>query len=438
MQTDKSVYKPSDNVQFRILVLDSETRPYPTKNMEVYITDGAGNRVKQFENIMFRHGVFQQELLLSDEPVLGVWLIHVKVDGDEQEVVKSFEVDKYILPTFKVDVITKQHISKEEDILVSYDAKYTYGKAVDGEVIVHAEVMDNWWFEPSPLKKFMKTLGNSTTTTKISLKDDLNIENIYYQRSILIVVSVTEKLTGKQLNGSTIVTVHQVPYKIEIKGSDDNIKPDIPFKLTIYVRDVNDMPISDSSVPIEVVITYTLDVFEEVDQRSTTAWWHFPQYKQITENATVFLKDGIAEMQLNNTSTNVSSISIQATYKQATGYHWISIFSSESNQYIDVRVANKNLSISKNVEIEVRSNVKLDHLIYVIFGQGKVISKRLQVPRTTFFKFFVMPSSEMIPSAKLIVYYITWKGEIISDRTLINFDGDLRNFVSIFIIYLRL
>ena len=50
--------------------------------MMVYIRDGKGNRIKQWSNASLGEcGVFQAELTLSTEPVLGEWTITVEVVG---------------------------------------------------------------------------------------------------------------------------------------------------------------------------------------------------------------------------------------------------------------------------------------------------------------------------------------------------------------------
>lgn len=82
VQTDKSIYKPGDKVQFRVLVLDSSTRPYFTKDVKIYITDGGRNRIKQYQDINLVKGVYQNEFQLSDSPVLGIWHINMEVDGE--------------------------------------------------------------------------------------------------------------------------------------------------------------------------------------------------------------------------------------------------------------------------------------------------------------------------------------------------------------------
>lgn len=93
IQTDKAIYKPGDKIQFRVLVLDSSTKPYDTTKIAVHINDGGQNRIKQFSNVKLFKGVYQDEMQLSDSPVLGNWDIVVEVEGK----VSSFSILKTIL-----------------------------------------------------------------------------------------------------------------------------------------------------------------------------------------------------------------------------------------------------------------------------------------------------------------------------------------------------
>lgn len=81
IQTDKAIYKPGDKIQFRVLVLDANTKPYDTTKIAVHINDGGQNRIKQFSNVKLEKGVYQDELQLSDSPVLGNWNVIVEVEG---------------------------------------------------------------------------------------------------------------------------------------------------------------------------------------------------------------------------------------------------------------------------------------------------------------------------------------------------------------------
>lgn len=138
VQTDKSIYKPADKVQFRILVLDFNTRPFPATNIKVYISDGDQNRIKQYTDVRLQKGVYQDELQLSDSPVMGNWKIHVKIN-DDAEAVKEFEVAEYVLPKYEVIVESNPHVTfKDGKIRATVKAKYTYGKPVKGQATISA------------------------------------------------------------------------------------------------------------------------------------------------------------------------------------------------------------------------------------------------------------------------------------------------------------
>jgi uncharacterized protein YfaS (alpha-2-macroglobulin family) len=79
IQTDKSMYKPDGKVQFRILVVDGNTKPLDlsTYNVKVWINDPKGNKIKEWKNIQFKNGVFKSEMTLPREPKLGRWTVNV-------------------------------------------------------------------------------------------------------------------------------------------------------------------------------------------------------------------------------------------------------------------------------------------------------------------------------------------------------------------------
>lgn len=163
VQTDKSIYKPADKIQFRVLVLEAETKPVDSKKIEVFITDGADNRVKQFTDVTLNKGVFQNELQLSDSPVLGDWKIHIKLAGSD-ETVKAFQVAEYTLPKFEVTLEANPDANfKDGKIRATVRAKYTFGKIAKGNATVTAEVEpEGWWYrhggEETKISKFRNQL----------------------------------------------------------------------------------------------------------------------------------------------------------------------------------------------------------------------------------------------------------------------------------------
>lgn len=321
IQTDKAIYKPGDKVQFRVLVLDSDTRPFVPKVTEIFIADGAQNRIKQFDKIVFNRGVFQNELQLSDEPVMGTWTIHVKVNN-EDDTAKTFDVAEYVLPKFEVIITTKRNVKMDEKILVNFAAKYTYGKQVTtGTAIVTAELADNWWNEDSQAKlSFQQELGNKTNVVEFDVVRELKINGMWDERDVKITVSFKDGLTGAEQNASTIVTIHQKPYKVELIGNHDGFKPGLSFIVSAVATDLEGIPVADSTSPVTFRITYTYDILEPNPEGNLSSslisinkrpipFWRPPHFVQKTETIERFLENGEAKLAL-MVSDNVTSLSI--------------------------------------------------------------------------------------------------------------------------------
>lgn len=451
IQTDKAIYKPGEKVQFRVLVLNADTKPFPTESVEVYITDGSNNRIKQYDKIFFRRGVCRHSLQLSDEPVLGNWVIHVKVDGKDPETIKMFEVAEYVLPKFEVNVVTKPKIYREDDIIVSYSAKYTYGKDVEGSAVVSAETLYYWW--GSPVKKVEKSLDSSTKTTSISVKDDLNLLSGFWMQSVLLTVTFTEALTGIQRNATTYVEVYENLYIVELINSDTNIKVNLPFTVKGFVKNLYGVPITDDKEPLNFEVTYTYEYPPETtttpasttssgDQTSTSGilttipdrwmWWRPAPTKIVSYKA--YLKNGMTELSI-TVESNVTSISIVGTYKGAYGYSYVGVRPTQNKQYIEIKVPEK-LPMDIPSKLEIISNVRLSLVNYLIFARNKIVAKgQLRASGSKSVKFNFQPTYSMTPSAKIIAFYVTSNGEIISDNKFLNFDNLLPNFVSIMTIH---
>lgn len=102
IQTDKAIYKPGDKVNFRVIILDSNLKPFPIKgDLVIYVTDSKDNRVKRWTDGQrsLSKGVFTGLVELSPSTVLGDWTIEVQVMGTTQQ--KKFEVANTCCPNSK-------------------------------------------------------------------------------------------------------------------------------------------------------------------------------------------------------------------------------------------------------------------------------------------------------------------------------------------------
>lgn len=86
----------------------------------------------------------------------------------------------------------------------------------------------------------------------------------------------------------------------------------------------------------------------------------------------------------------------------------------------------------ENVTINVLSTIDLDEIYYhVITGRGDVVAfNNIKLTPSKDHDFVFTATYNMVPKVKIIVFYITSGGEMISDSEELAFDNEMRNFVS--------
>ena len=274
VQTDKSMYKPADKVQLRVLVLNGQLKPFKNKKVEIFITDGADNRVKQFNDVTLIKGVFQGELQLSDSPVLGKWKIHVKTAGVD-ETVKAFEVAEYTLPKFEVTIDANPDANfKDGKIRAAVRAKYTFGKIAKGNATVTAEVesLYSWryWDNSSKSVKVSKSVEvNGKKLIEFDISKELGIQDTNQERIVKLHATFKEELTERELNATAEVKIHITPHKIELKTSSKKFKSDLPFTVTAIVKyHDKDAPVTDKTESFKFTVTYFYDTMKDCGMNS--------------------------------------------------------------------------------------------------------------------------------------------------------------------------
>ena len=100
IQTDQAIYRPGNEVKFRVLVLSPQLKPTVTGSIDVKMTDGKGHLIRDWNRVFTKQGVFAGELEIAKKPVLGDW--NIEVDINEQIFTKKFQVAEYVFPKFQV------------------------------------------------------------------------------------------------------------------------------------------------------------------------------------------------------------------------------------------------------------------------------------------------------------------------------------------------
>ncbi|XP_076663404.1 CD109 antigen isoform X3 [Andrena cerasifolii] len=417
VQTDRAIYKPGNKVMFRCVLLNSRLRPTLARLAEIYITDGRGNRIKQWIRPSVTHGIFNGEMELSESPVLGTWKITANV-GD-QTFQKEFEVAEYVLPNFEVTIDAPKHFTfKDSKITATIYAKYTYGKPVKGEATVTAYPdIFSGVIQPiyqQPIRKVIPIDGKVTIDFDIHSELKLTDE---YKRLVMIDVAVEESLTGRRQNTSMQITLHKHKYTMDLIKSSEYYKPGLKYTAFIKLTYHDGTPVRDTKNPVTVMYGYT--------------------YQSANSNITRML-DGNGMVQLDfyppKNGNNISfPLNIEAQYLNLHElFPSTNQAMSRNNEYIQATLQTETPTVNRDVEIQVNSTVPLKYINYEVFGRGDILDAGfiyVQNNHTTTFKF--LATYVMAPTAHVIVYYVGNDGEIIADALDVELEGVLQNFVDI-------
>ncbi|XP_011051552.1 PREDICTED: CD109 antigen-like isoform X2 [Acromyrmex echinatior] len=418
IQTDRAIYKPGHKVMFRCIILDSRLRPSIMRPSDVYVIDGDGNRVKQWNRPPVTHGIFGSELELSQSPVLGKWKLVANV-GD-QTFEKEFEVAEYVLPNFEVTIDSPKHVQfKESKIAATVHAKYTYGKPVKGEATITAYPdIFSGVIQPifqQPVRKVVPINGKVTVDFDILSELRLTDE---YERPIMIDVVVEEELTTRRQNASTQITLHKHKYTMELIRTSDYFKPGLKYTAFLKLTYHDGSPVQDTKNDVLIAYGYT---YNQSAYSNLT--------KKLDEHGMIQL-----DFYPPKSKDNISfPLNIEAQYLNL--HEWFPSTSqamSISNEYVQAILKTEKPMVNSYVEIEVNSTAPLKYISYEILGRGDILdagSIYVQDKYTTSFKF--LATYVMAPIAHVIVYYVGTDGEVLADSLDVELTGVLQNHVDI-------
>ena len=80
IQTDKAIYRDGDVMNFRVISINSETRPRNLDSVIITIYDPNNVQIQLLINATFVEGKYVGSFQLSNNPTKGNWRINVAVD----------------------------------------------------------------------------------------------------------------------------------------------------------------------------------------------------------------------------------------------------------------------------------------------------------------------------------------------------------------------
>lgn len=226
LETDRAMYKPGDLVKIRVLCLNERFLPGDSQISEIKIRNPMDVGVFVWNNMSLDHGLVNLEYPLVEEALIGKWKIEV------DKLMKTFEVAKYVVPRFKIDLIhPKSVFYKTNSINITVCAKYSYNKPVAGTAFVKIHDSVNHM----KVLNILQEMENGCAYFDIS-KYELNLSDISKEFSLAdprIFLHITATVTEQGTTKMDIVTgkseIHVKGYTLKIQSSPIFI-PGVPYE----------------------------------------------------------------------------------------------------------------------------------------------------------------------------------------------------------------
>ncbi|NWS43257.1 CD109 protein, partial [Probosciger aterrimus] len=416
IQTDKSVYKPGQEVMFRIVTVFPDLRPYKA-SLNIYIRDPRKKLIQQWLMEEGDLGVVSKKFQLSMNPPLGDWSIETEVNG--QVHYQRFKVMEYVLPKFDVMITTPLYYSlREEDVTGVVTAKYMYGKPVKGTVTVTC-LSVSYWTNKRNITTTMEINGSVNVTCSKLMLQSLNTDRSWHQGDtdytdpIEIIAVVTESLTGISQNSSTIIFPKQSDYFIEFMDYSRVIKPSLNFIATLKVtRSDSNQLTAEERQNLVVITAQQSDLLfrhsslshlenEATEERNLTV--HVLNYT-VPENGIIDVEFPI----LPDTKT----LRVQAEFLSSrTDIGVYDVFSSPSQTYLQVKTKSQDIKAGKPFELSISSNKPVREFHYLVLSKEQIMAFGTKTAKT----FTLTAENSWAPLACILVFYIDELGVVVND-----------------------
>ncbi|XP_068407718.1 CD109 antigen [Eschrichtius robustus] len=430
IQTDKPLYKPKQEVKFRVVTLLSDFKPYKT-SLNILIKDPKSNLIQQWLSEQSDLGVVSKTFQLSSHPILGDWSIQVQVN--DQTYYQSFQVSEYVLPKFEVTLQTPLYCSLNSVTLNgTVTAKYTYGKPVKGDLTLTFLPLSFWGVKKNITKTF-KINGSANFSFHdeemkkvMDFSDGLSEHvNLSSPGPVEILATVTESLTGISRNASSNVFFKQHDYIIEIFDYATVLKPSLNFTATVKVTRSDGNQLTPEERRNNVVIMVT--------QRNYTEYWSRWDGGNQEIGAVQIVNhtvptNGIFKIEFPILDDS-SELQLKASFLDTVSSMAVhDMFKSPSKTYIQLKTGDENIKVGSPFELVLSGNKELKEFSYMVVSRGQLVAVGKQNSTT----FSLTPENSWAPKACIIVYYIEDDGEIINDVLKVPVQLVFKNKIQLF------
>ncbi|XP_058676412.1 alpha-2-macroglobulin-like protein 1 [Ammospiza caudacuta] len=417
IQTDKAVYKPGQEVKFRVVSLDKDLTPSSQKLPLVFLQDPSGNRIAQWRELSPRQGIVDLSLPLASEPALGTYTI--SVEGKSH----SFSVEEYVLPKFEVTIHLPSVLwEQDEKIPVEICGRYTYGKPVQGKVQADLCLRQNFWahgLQKICTRVMGQTEKNGCFSTEVSqaaFKE--GILPSFSRKKLEVEASLVEDGTGLEMKSTKTCKFLRKSVTATFENPDHAYKPGLPYSGTIRLEEAD-----GSGLPQRQVLLSISNKGEERTQSlltdssgrasfqlDTSGWGD-----QVSLRAEV---SGTAESQ-------------EGSLRPQGAFLTLMPYSSKSGSFLHIRAPRGELPCGRFQLLHVDSifgkealgtELRSLDMVFMVLAKGSITSifrKEVSAePGQRSSLSLELPIGvELAPMARILVYVLLPNGDVVADGT---------------------
>ncbi|XP_057897484.1 alpha-2-macroglobulin-like protein 1 [Melospiza georgiana] len=415
IQTDKAVYKPGQEVKFRVVSLDKDLTPSSQKLPLVFLQDPSGNRIAQWRELSPRQGIVDLSLPLASEPALGTYTI--SVEGKSH----SFSVEEYVLPKFEVTIHLPSVLwEQDEKIPVEICGRYTYGKPVQGKVQADLCLRQNFWAHG--LRKICtQVMGQtekngcfSTEVSQAAFKEGIS----FSWKKLEVEASLVEDGTGLEMKSTKTCMFLRKFVTATFENPDRAYKPGLPYSGTIRLEEAD-----GSGLPQRQVLLSISNKGEERTQSLLTDGSGRASFQLDTSG----WGDGVSL----RAEVSETAESQEGSLRPQGAFLTLMPYSSKSGSFLHIRAPRGELPCGRSQLLHVDSifgkealgtELRSLDMVFMVLAKGSITSifrKEVSAePGQRSSLSLELPIGvELAPMARILVYVLLPNGDVVADST---------------------
>nr|BAE45241.1 complement component C3-2 [Danio rerio] len=422
VQTDKPIYTPGSNVHYRIFSMTPNLKPFSKPGITVDITNPQGITVAS-DTIFAEKGVKSSIYNIPEVTSLGMWKVVTRYANTPQKTFTAeFEVKEYVLPTFEVKLKTSKSFyyvgdskpknNEDDSLTVDIEAKYLFGKKMDGNAFVVFGVMDGA-MKTSIVNSLQKVqvfngVGTAELTREMITKTFKNIKDLVGKSIYVSVNLLTEsgsEMVEAEKRGIQIVTS---PYTIHYKRTSQFFKPGMPLGVSVYVTNPDETPAED--VEVEVLVDGVGGVNSKTKANGIA-------------KVTVNTKAGVSTLKITATTRDPELANEQQADKTMIAQAYKTNLGSKNYLHINIESAEFEIGDQMTVYLNTGESpgVKDQDFTYMILSKGQIVlAERFKRQGQTLVSLSLPVTKDMVPSFRFVAYYHVGKDEVVSDSVWVD------------------